>query len=172
MEKSNLALIATTIITVAGTIAVAIINKPDPATPKPIPPIEREVVPPAPDPDDRQPAEKVKSAPERNASVDRTPEPDQPVVPPVLDVSGAWHDAQHAIYYIAQQGGAIRISSPQYPAGIGGGTVIGNAVQWDYRDNNGTPGRCAGMASGPQIAVVCTAMGVSYAFPMHRPDSG
>lgn len=92
--------------------------------------------------------------------------------PAVVDISGPWHDFQHATYVIQQQGGAIRISSPQYPAGIGVGTIIGNTVAWEYRDNNGVPGRCTGLAAGEQLQIVCASMGGTQPFPLHRPNSG
>lgn len=114
-------------------------------------------------------------------NVDPTPTPKPVEVAPVVttvpaamvpDISGPWHDIEHATYVIAQQGGAIRITSPQFTGTFGAGTVIGNAVQWDYRDSNGVPGRCAGIVLDAQLQVVCTALGINYPFPMHRPNSG
>lgn len=114
-------------------------------------------------------------------NVDPTPTPKPvevaPVVPPapvvaVTDISGPWHDFQHATYVIEQQGNAIRISSPQYPAGIGVGTIIGSTVAWEYRDNNGVPGRCTGLAAGTQLQIICASMGGTQPFPLHRPNSG
>lgn len=169
-DKSNWVLIAVALIGTTGTVTAAYINSaskreaaPDPG-PAPVPD-------PKPDPTPA-PAPAPSPAPEPDPTPAPVPRP-EPVPPRAdADISGPWHDAQHATFFVAQQGNAIRISSPQYPAGIGAGTITGNAMLWDYRDQNGMPGRCAGTVIGETMAVTCVSMGVSYDYPMHRPNAG
>jgi hypothetical protein len=138
---------------VAGGIAVAIISRPD-KTPAPAPapaPVVGPVTP-----------------------VVTPVVPPEPVAAPApVDISGPWHDPQHAVYVVAQQGGAITIAPVQMPANIAGGTIIGNVVQWEYRAANGAPGRCSGRYfGGAQMQIDCVSQGVNYPFPLHRPNSG
>lgn len=167
-DKSGLIAVVVALIGAAGVLGAKYLEvgsktaapqpEPKPAPVDPAPAPDLQPVDPTPRP---QPVDPV-----------RVVAPDPAPPPAVPDISGEWHDIQHATYVIAQQGGAIRITSPQFTGTSGSGTVIGSAVQWDYRDSNDVPGRCAGMVAEAQLQIVCTAMGVSYAFPMHRPNSG
>ncbi|TRW14208.1 hypothetical protein [Glacieibacterium frigidum] len=165
-EKSGLIAVVVALIGAGGIIGAKYLEV---GAKAPVAPAPQPGPSPAPTPTPTPAPVNVDPAP-RPISVDPVVRPEP--APTVVDISGPWHDFQHATYVIQQQGNAMRISSPQYPAGIGAGTIIGTAVAWEYRDNNGVPGRCTGTATGDQLQMICAQMGGAQPFPLHRPSSG
>lgn len=109
MDKSNWALIATTLITVAGTIAVAVINRPDHA------------------PSQGVTRERASASP----AVTSTAPPAPVIAPsPAASIDGEWRDQFDARFTIASAGERVMLRGVAGNKSMqGSGTLVGNRLR-------------------------------------------
>ena len=168
MEKNSWIVVITTLITVGGTIAVAVINR----APAKVEMRVEEPVKPNPPPADPGsgktepvvPVTPVKS----DAPVTETPA--APPVAPAATVAGPWHDYMHRDYVITVNGNMAQLMGPEFPAGMPA-MVSGAGIQWSFTQPNGNAGTCAGTVTGNLLNIMCNSMAGSMPFPLHRPGT-
>ena len=129
--KGGLIAVATALITAGGAIAVALINKPEPA-----PTSQIDNIQPAPQPDENNtegtqapvPAPQVRDEP-------------APSIPPVvqqatmIDVTGTWSEMSGATAEFSQSGDTLELQYNILPAfgggfALGEGQIDGRSIQW------------------------------------------